>query len=178
VRQTNPPAVDTPSGEYGLMSASPREVDNARENVRFSLITGSRDFRHGNILDLYDNGYAEEGFAAHVFDVPEMSHALCDAETFSRAITFVEPPRPAVPAPLPRFIAPTSRPSTLIATSRPAPAALTEAEKKSAQELDMARNYLANHRPDLARPRLLKILQAYPETAAARAAQALLDKLE
>lgn len=178
VRQTNPPAVDTPSGDYGLMSASPREVDNARQNVRFALITGSRDFRHGNILDLYDNGYAEEGFAAHVFDVPEMSHDLCSAETLSRAITYVEPPRPNLAAPLSRFKPPATRPTSAPATSRPAPAALTEAEKQSARELDMARNYLANHRPDLARPRLQKILHSYPDTQAARAAQALLDKLD
>jgi hypothetical protein len=175
VRQTNPPAPDAPEGEYGLLSASPQEVDNARSNVRFALITGTRDFRHGNILDLYENGYVDDGFAAHLFDVSGMLHTLCDADTLSRAITFVEPARAVVTSARPPLSAPTSRPLRPAAASRPA---ATDEEKRATRELEMARNYLADNRPDLARPRLNKVIQTYPNTPSAKAAQALLDKLE
>jgi len=172
VHQGHPLAADTPPGDYGLISASPQEVDNARQNVRFALITGTRDFRHGNILDLYD-GFTDDGFTAKLFDVPNMPHTYCDAATLARAVSFVDPPSP--PAVMLR--AATSRPVRSAPTSHPA-AVQSEAEKASARDLAMARNYLASNRPDLARPRLQKILQTYPGTPAATAARVLLNKLD
>jgi hypothetical protein len=178
VPQTHPLAPDTPPGDYGLFSASPLEVDNARQNVRFALITGSRDFRHGNILDVYEGGYADEGFAVKLFDVPDMPHTYCDAETLAGAIAFVDRSPAAASPPIPSVRFPTSRPSEAALTSRPASAPLNESDKRSAQELVMARNYLANNRPDLARSRLQRIVQTYPGTPAGRAAEALLQQLD
>ena len=176
VTQSHELSPDTPTGDYGLIPASPQEIDNAKQNVRFALITGSRDFRHGNILDLYD-GYTDEGFSAKLFDVADMPHTYCDADTLARAVAFIDPNgSPSAAAHMPR--PPTSRPAHTAPTSRPVAAPPTEAEKRSAQELAMARNYLASNRADLARPRLQKIIQAYPGTPAAAAAQALLDKLD
>jgi hypothetical protein len=42
--------------------------------VRFVLITGSNDFRRGNILDIYHGGFSREQFQAKLFDVPGMGH--------------------------------------------------------------------------------------------------------
>lgn len=178
VPQTHPLSPDTPPGEYGLFAASPDDVDNARQNVRFALITGSRDFRHGNILDVYDGGYAAEGFAAKLFDVPDMGHALCDPQTLARAVAFIDRTPAAAPLPPVTLSSSASRAAEGSPTSRPIGAPLSEADKKAAQELAMARNYLANGRPDLARPRLQKIVQTYPGSPAAKAAQSLLEQME
>jgi hypothetical protein len=181
VPQTNPPAPDVPAGDYGVISASPEEISSAKQNVRFALITGSRDFRHGNILDIYQNGYAAEDFNARLFDVPNMSHAYCDAATLSRAIDFID--QSSAPSPLPGLPVPTSRPSWLSPpASRPASRAATgpatDDATRAAKDLAMARNYLAAGRKDLGRARLRKIVQSYPETAAGREAQSLLQRMD
>lgn len=81
--------VDTAGNPYGLFQASAEEIASARQ-VRFALITGSLDFRHGNILDLYNGGFAEEGFKAKLFDVPGMEHDVADERTLSAVLDFVE----------------------------------------------------------------------------------------
>lgn len=177
VPEMHPPAPDTPPGEYGLFSASPLEVDNARQNVRFALITGTRDFRHGNILDIYEGGYADEGFAAKLFDVPDMPHTDCDALTLARAIAFVDRSSASALPPLPPVGVPTAHRAEASSIPHPASAPASESDKRSAQELAMARNYLANNRPDLARARLQNIVQTYPGTPAAKAAETLLQQL-
>ncbi|MGZ4828202.1 MAG: hypothetical protein ACXV78_01060 [Candidatus Angelobacter sp.] len=48
--QTATPTVDTAGNPYGLFDATADEIAGAR-SVRFALITGSRYFRHGIILD-------------------------------------------------------------------------------------------------------------------------------
>lgn len=169
VPETHPRSPDTPKGEYGLFSASPLEVDNARQNVRFALITGTGDFRHGNILDIYESGYADEGFAAKLFDVPAMPHTYCDADTLARAITFVDRNPIAASSPPPML-----RPASSL--PHPASAPASETEKQAQKELAMAQNYLANNRPDLARSRLQKIVATYPDTVAAKNARALLQQ--
>ena len=177
VPETHPLAPDTPPGEYGLFSASPLEVDHARQNVRFALITGSGDFRHGNILDVYEGGYADDGFAAKLFDVPNLSHTYCNAETLARAIAFVDRSEATALPPLPAIAIPTSRPTQASSIRHAASAPARESDKRSAQELMMAQNYLADNRPDLARARLTKIVQTYPGTSAAKTAQDLLQQL-
>jgi Esterase PHB depolymerase len=82
--------VDTAGNPYGLFDATADEITSAR-SVRFALITGSRDFRHGNILDIFNGGFAAEGFKAKLFDVPGMPHDTADAQTLSAAIDFIEP---------------------------------------------------------------------------------------
>lgn len=81
--------VDTAGRPYGLLVASNNEVRQAR-SVRFVLITGTNDFRRGNILDIFHGGFERDGFKAKLLDVPGMSHDICDGETLARAIDFLE----------------------------------------------------------------------------------------
>lgn len=83
--------VDTEGHSYGVLGqATPQEVANARSRVRFALITGPDDFRHGNILDIYNGGYAAERFQSRLFDVPGMGHDHCSAETLDKALYYLE----------------------------------------------------------------------------------------
>jgi hypothetical protein len=82
-------STDTAGKPYGLFDATADEIVGAR-GVRFALITGSRDFRHGNILDIFNGGFAAEGFKAKLFDVPGMPHDTADAQTLSAALDFIE----------------------------------------------------------------------------------------
>lgn len=82
-------AVDTAGNPYGLFQASDEEIASARR-VHFALITGSQDFRHGNILDLYNGGFAQDGFQARLFDVPGMAHDTADENTLAAALDFVD----------------------------------------------------------------------------------------
>ena len=81
--------LDTAGHPYGLLEASGAEVAGARK-VRFVLITGSNDFRHGNMLDIFHGGFEADGFRAKLFDVSGMSHDICDGETLARALDFLE----------------------------------------------------------------------------------------
>ena len=74
---------------YGRFDATTDEIARARR-VRFVLITGTNDFRRGNILDIYNGGFAKQHFAAKLVDVPGMDHAICDAATLSAALDFIE----------------------------------------------------------------------------------------
>jgi hypothetical protein len=75
---------------YGLLDADQTEVDSAKKNVRFVLITGSNDFRRGNIRDIYDGGFEKENFQALLIDVPGMSHDVCPPRALSAAIDYIE----------------------------------------------------------------------------------------
>ena len=73
---------------YGVLKATPGEIARARQ-VRFVLITGSNDFRHGNMLDIYNGGFAREGFHAKLFDVPGMGHDVPGPSILSEALDFL-----------------------------------------------------------------------------------------
>jgi predicted esterase len=81
--------VDTAGHPYGLFQASDEDVRQAKA-VRFVFITGSNDFRRGNILDIFHGGFELDGFKAKLFDVPGMGHDICDGQTLSRALDFLE----------------------------------------------------------------------------------------
>jgi hypothetical protein len=83
--------LDTAGQPYGFFSATPDEIHGARR-VRFAVITGSEDFRRGNILDVFNGGFAKAGFQAKLFDVPGMSHDVADGNTLSSALDFLEAP--------------------------------------------------------------------------------------
>jgi hypothetical protein len=82
--------LDTAGQPYGLLAATEDEIAAAR-HVRFALITGTRDFRRGNILDIFNGGFAQEGFQAKLFEVPGMPHDIADGKTLSAALDFLEP---------------------------------------------------------------------------------------
>lgn len=81
--------VDTAGKPYGVLEASREDVVAAKQ-VRFALVTGSGDFRRGNILDIFHGGFERDGFQAKLFDVPGMGHDICDGETFIRVLDFLE----------------------------------------------------------------------------------------
>lgn len=81
--------VSTTGQQYGRFEATTDEIARARR-VRFVLITGTNDFRRGNILDIYNGGFARQHFAAKLIDVPGMDHTICDAATLSAALDFIE----------------------------------------------------------------------------------------
>ena len=76
-------------GSYGDLDATAAEARQARR-VRFALITGPGDLRHGNILDLYNGGFAAEGYTAKLFDVAGMAHSPASAATLDAALDFVD----------------------------------------------------------------------------------------
>jgi hypothetical protein len=82
-------SLDTSGKPYGRVDASDDDVRKAK-TVRFALVTGTRDFRHGNILDIFHGGFERDGFKAKLFDVLGMSHDICDRETLSHALDFLE----------------------------------------------------------------------------------------
>jgi hypothetical protein len=81
--------LDTAGRPYGFFPATADEVHGAKR-VRFVLITGSEDFRRGNILDVFNGGFVKAGFQAKLFDVPGMSHDTADARTLNAALDFLE----------------------------------------------------------------------------------------
>lgn len=81
--------VSTTGQPYGQFEATTGEITRAKR-VRFVLITGTNDFRRGNILDIYNGGFAKQHFAAKLIDVPGMNHAICDGATLSAALDFIE----------------------------------------------------------------------------------------
>lgn len=83
--------LDTAGQPYGLLagSATSEEIEQAR-NVRFVLITGTNDFRRGNILDIFHGGFERNGFQVKLFDIRELGHEICDGDTLSRALDFLE----------------------------------------------------------------------------------------
>jgi hypothetical protein len=80
---------DTNGNPYGVVEVPSGSVAIAKSRVRFALITGPNDFRHGNIADIYNSGFSQEGFTAKLFDVPGMGHQDCDAQTLDQALNFI-----------------------------------------------------------------------------------------
>lgn len=72
-----------------LFQATEREIRGAK-HVRFALITGSEDFRRGNILDIFYGGFTRAGFQAKLFDVPGMSHDVAGGATLNSVLDFLE----------------------------------------------------------------------------------------
>ncbi|HEY9791982.1 MAG TPA: hypothetical protein V6D22_16365 [Candidatus Obscuribacterales bacterium] len=81
---------DTAGYPYGKIDVDPNDVAAAKSKVRFTLITGSGDFRHGNLLDIYSDGFQRDGFQARLFDVNGMGHQDCSPQTLTQALDFIE----------------------------------------------------------------------------------------
>ena len=86
-------SVDTAGSPYGLLASDATSSEIAARRIGFVLITGSRDFRRGNIIDIYNGGFAREGFRTRLFDVPGMPHDTADSKTLSEALDFLEESR-------------------------------------------------------------------------------------
>ena len=85
-----PPSERNPRSPYGLLDATAGEVKAARKKVHFVIITGPRDFRYGNLLDIYAGGFAKDDFQAKLIDDPWMTHETCGPTTLSEALDFIE----------------------------------------------------------------------------------------
>ncbi|MDP9160701.1 MAG: hypothetical protein M3O09_10815 [Acidobacteriota bacterium] len=81
--------LDTEGQPYGMFRATQQEISNARA-VHFALVTGTDDFRRGNILDIFHGGFERLGFHARIFDIRGMGHAICDGDVLSRVLNFLE----------------------------------------------------------------------------------------
>jgi hypothetical protein len=79
-------------GEYGLLDADEPDIDRARKNVKFVLITGSKDFRQHYLQDIYNGGYKPDGFKALLLDIPDLDHQPCSAHDLRAALDFIEAP--------------------------------------------------------------------------------------
>ena len=79
----------TRTDEYGYFTIDARHTAAAKERVRFVLVTGSKDFRYGNIQDIYEGGYVKDGYHAKLLDVPGMAHTLCPAMTLRDGLAFL-----------------------------------------------------------------------------------------
>ena len=75
---------------HGMVKLAPRRLAAVRRRMRFALITGSRDFRRGNILDIYYGGYVAHGFHAQLFDVEGLGHETCGAPTLAQAGDYLD----------------------------------------------------------------------------------------
>jgi hypothetical protein len=81
---------DTLGNSYGISEVSENDIARAKSAARFALITGPDDFRRGNILDIYNDGFARDGFQARLFDIPGMGHQDCNGETLEKVLNYLD----------------------------------------------------------------------------------------
>ncbi len=74
---------------YGVWPVPPDRIAEARNKVRFAFVTGAKDFRYGNILDIYNGGFVKNGFQAKLIDQPGMGYQLCSSESLLEAFHFI-----------------------------------------------------------------------------------------
>jgi len=103
--QGKPLPQDTTPYGTGLTIATPAEIAAAKKSFGFVFITGQNDFRHGQILDIVNGGYAKEGFHCKLIDVPAMGHEICQAGKLSAALDFLENVKPAATPTPPAWMA-------------------------------------------------------------------------
>ena len=75
---------------YGVFPCDPKLVEKAKKNVAFVLITGPKDFRYGNMLDIYNGGFLPQKYRAKFFDVPGMGHQLAPGQVIDRAVDWLD----------------------------------------------------------------------------------------
>jgi hypothetical protein len=89
------PRVHAPQDNaYGVFEGDEKLLEKVRSDVGFALITGSKDFVRGYILDLYEGGFAAQKYRAKLFDVPGMNHEIASAATVDRAIRWLDGKKP------------------------------------------------------------------------------------
>ena len=76
--------------DYGYFSLGEKQIDETKKNVKFVLVTGSKDFRHGNILNIYTGGFRKDNYAVKLIDVPGMDHEICSPNALSQGLAFLD----------------------------------------------------------------------------------------
>ncbi len=89
-RQYATESEDTRGNKYGVVKVPANLLQLAKSKIRFALVTGSNDFRYGNIKDIFQNGFYKEGFKVKLFDISGMQHTDCDGNTLEQAIRFID----------------------------------------------------------------------------------------
>ena len=82
----------TREDDYGYFELEGGLSDASKASMRFALITGSKDFRYGNIIDLYKGGFQKHGVTVKLLDVRGMGHEMPSQKTLSEALEFVDQP--------------------------------------------------------------------------------------
>ena len=81
-------ATDTRS--YGVWPVGRVMADRAKSAVRFTFITGDKDHRRGNILDIHEGGFVRNGFHVHLIDVRGMGHQLCAPDILGKGLDYLD----------------------------------------------------------------------------------------
>jgi len=167
---------------YVQMSLRDVDMERAKRNVRFTLITGAGDFRYRDLVTIYQRGLQAGGFQAKLLDVPGMAHDLCSAEVFGRAIAFLDERKvtqaevaAATTAPVKERTA--VKPTTRAAVEAKAPAADPQDERLARRRLVEAKEAVAGRDYAKARERLRLILRFYADTTVASEAKQLLEDI-
>ena len=90
VQKRYPTTKEKAGDDYGLCDASAAEVAEARKKVKFAFITGKDDFRRGNVLNIYHDGFVKEGFRAKLFEVDSIGLSECNGKTLEQALNFLQ----------------------------------------------------------------------------------------
>lgn len=152
----------------------------------FALVSRDEGQENNMIDDLiFRRGYQQSGFKRVKFikvTEDEMGHWTdYKGNWLEQAIQFLDaaqqepskPPASTAPSESASAASPTSRPAT-----RPVASTGADASAKAAGELSLAKSYVAAKKYDLARPRLKKIIEAYPNTPAAKEAARMLAEIQ
>ena len=76
-----------------IFEINPKSAKDAKSSVKFVFVTGTKDFRYGNIFDMFQ-GYVKDGHKAKLIEVPNMAHTMCPAKTLEEALKYLEDRRP------------------------------------------------------------------------------------
>lgn len=71
-----------------------QSVAKIKSKIRFVFITGDKDWRLGNIQDIFEEGYKREHFQAKLIQVPDMGHEICKGEPLLEGLEFIESREP------------------------------------------------------------------------------------
>lgn len=72
-----------------ILEESTLDEEAVKKKVKFALITGPKDFRYGNVLDIYEGGYRPAGYQARLFDIPDQGHKNSSGEVLGQALDFL-----------------------------------------------------------------------------------------
>jgi predicted esterase len=75
---------------YGVWPVGRDMAKRAKSVVRFTFITGDRDPRCGNILDIYEGGFVRNDFHADLINVSGMGHQLCGPDILGRGLDYLD----------------------------------------------------------------------------------------
>ncbi len=80
----------TEKGSYGYCSVKKSKAEETINNVSYCIITGPKDFRYGNLLDIYNGGFKKDDHDVKLIVVKGMGHSLCSGKILDEALSFVE----------------------------------------------------------------------------------------